>query len=163
MTALYLAWKDVVRKTNEGVFVNMAFNRDCAEATVVSFLPDEGRLTVVPKQAGMFHVRIPGFVPHDQVAAWRNGKKSKRITWKGDYITFAAARKGEELTVTYPLATFDQKLKRAGTDYTFHWNGNAVTGIEPKDGVWPLFKQIPYPTPAFPNAIAATIKPRQHE
>ncbi|HLK55119.1 MAG TPA: hypothetical protein VKU00_01060 [Chthonomonadaceae bacterium] len=149
MTGLYLAWKDIVRKTDRGVFVNMAFNRDCAEATVVSFLPNQGRLTVVPKQDGLFYIRVPGFAPHDQVAAWRNGRKSSRIVWMGDYVTFASARKGEELTVTYPLVAFRQKLHRAGRDYTFHWKGNAITGLEPRDGVWPLFKQIPYPTPPF--------------
>jgi len=149
MTALYLAWKDVVRKTGDGVFVNLAFNRDCPEATVVSFLPLQGRLTVIAKEKTTFHLRIPGFVPHEQVSAWRNGRKSKRITWLGDYVVFCSVRKGEELTVTYPLTAFDQRLKRAGTDYTFHWKGNTLTGIEPAGGVWPLFNQIPYPTPPF--------------
>ncbi len=151
MTALYLAWKEIVRKSDDGIFVNMAFNRDSREATVVSFLPELGRITVVPKEGGVFHIRIPGFVHHEQVAAWRNGKKSRKIPWDGDYVTFASAHKGEELTVTYPLVTFDQKLKRAGTDYTFHWKGNAITGVEPMTGVWPLFKQIPYPIPPFPG------------
>jgi hypothetical protein len=76
----------------------------------------------------------------------------------GDYVLFSSARKGEELTVTYPLATFDQKIKRAGTDYTFHWKGNAITGMEPMTGVWPLFKQIPYPTPPFPGEQMAAIQ-----
>jgi hypothetical protein len=115
---------------------------------VVSFYPNEGRLTVVPKQTATFFVRVPGFAPRGQVAAWRNGKKAT-VVWSGDYVTFAAARKGEELTVTYPLVTFDQKLRRASKDYTFHWKGNLLTGIEPMDGVWPLFQSVPYPIPAF--------------
>jgi hypothetical protein len=154
MTALYLAWKETVRKMPEGVFVNMAFNRDAPEATLVSFLPDQGRLTVVPKQAGAFYVRIPGFAPHTQVVAWRNGRKCRSIAWRGDYIAFAAARKGEELTVTYPLVTGIQRVHRAGRDYTIHWKGNAVTALDPMDGVWPLFKTIPYPTPPFPHPAA---------
>jgi hypothetical protein len=155
MTGLYLAWKEIVRATSKGVFVNMAFNRDCSEATVVSFLPDQGRLTVVPKRAGAFYVRIPGFAPHGQVTAWRNGRKSRAITWSGDYVTFRAAKKGEELTVTYPLVTCVQTVHRAGKDYTIHWKGNSLTGIEPRDGVWPLFKDIPYPTPPFPRPAVA--------
>jgi hypothetical protein len=158
MTALYLAWKEIVRKTDQGVFVNMAFNRDSPEARVVSFLPDQGRLTVVPKQAGAFYVRIPGFVPHDQVSAWRNARKTDRVVWLGDYVTFASARRGEELTVTYPLITFDQKLHRAGKDYTFHWKGNALTGLEPQNDVWPLFKKIPASIPPFPGALPESSK-----
>lgn len=149
MTGLYLAWKEIVRLTDQGVYVNLAFNRDCAEARIVSFLPDQGRLTVVPKQDATFYVRVPGFVPHDAVSAWRNRKKSGTVVWTGDYVTFTAAKLGEELTVTYPLAALDQQLRRAGKDYTFHWKGNTLTGIEPMDGVWPLFRKIPYPTPPF--------------
>ena len=69
----------------------------------------------------------------------------------GDYVTFAAAKKGEELTVTYPLVKFVQKFNRAETDYTVYWKGNAVTRLDPMGSVWPLFEKIPYPIPAFPR------------
>jgi hypothetical protein len=150
MTALYLAWKDILRKTDKGFFVNMAFNHDCAEASVVSFLPDHGRVTVVAKINGDFYVRVPGFAPRADTAAWRNGRKMKKPVWSADYIVFKSSRKGEELTVTYPLVQFDQQMKRAGTDYTIHWKGNEVTGLNPKGGIWPLFNEIPYPIPACP-------------
>ena len=52
MTGLYQAWKDVVRKTADGVWVNMAFNHECPEARVVSFLPEAGRVTIVARIAG---------------------------------------------------------------------------------------------------------------
>jgi len=156
MTALYLAWKDIVRRTEKGVFVNMAFNHECAEAKVVSFLPEQGRLTVVPKQSGSFYVRVPGFAPHDQVAAWRSASKAPQITWNGDYVFFPKARKGEELTVTYPLVCFDQQFHRGGKDYTFHWKGNAVTGFEPQSDTWPLFKDIPASIPPFLHSSTAT-------
>ena len=155
MTALYLAWKEAVRKTDSGVFVNMAFNRESPDATVVSFLPNQGRLTVVAQQKErVLRPHIRDLFRTIGFPAWRNGHKSRRITWMGDYVVFASARKGEELTVTYPLIAFDQKLQRTGIDYTFHWKGNSLTGIEPIDGVWPLFKQIPYPTPPFRTRIS---------
>ena len=47
MTGLYQAWKDLVRKTEEGIWINLAFNHESPEARVVSFLPNEGRVTVV--------------------------------------------------------------------------------------------------------------------
>ena len=61
-----------------------------------------------------------------------------------------AAQTGE-LTVTYPLATFVQKMKRAGTDYTINWKGNTVTSLAPNGKVWPLFEKVPFPTPAYPQ------------
>jgi hypothetical protein len=159
MSGLYLAWKEIVRKTDKGVFVNLAFNLDSKEARVVSFLPDEGRLTVVPKHSDTFYVRVPGFAPRGEVSAWRNGRKCGSVVWTGDYVTFDSARKGEELTVSYPLVKFDQRLKRAGRDYTFHWKGNALTGVDSIGEVWPLFGNSPHPTPAFPPHIPN--KPRK--
>lgn len=51
--------------------------------------------------------------------------------------------------MTYPLAAFNQKLHRAGRDCPFHWKGNTLTGIEPTDGLWSLFRKIPFSTPPF--------------
>lgn len=159
MMGLYLAWKDIVRKTDKGVFVNMAFNHDCTEARVASFLPDQGQLTVTPKQDGTFYVRVPGFAPRDRVTAWRNGQKSGSVAWMNDYVAFGDAKQGEELTVTYPLVAFSQKMRTAGVDYTICWKGNTVTGIEPKGKVWPLFDKMPYPIPPYRGEAASRNSP----
>jgi hypothetical protein len=128
---------------------------------MASFLPNQGRLTVTPKQDGTFYVRVPGFAPRDQVAACRDGQKADNIVWTHDYVTFASARKGEELTVTYPLVKFAQKMKVAGADYTIYWKGNAVTSIEPKGKVWPLFATVPYPMPSYNGEAASRNIPRK--
>ena len=184
MTALYLAWKDTVRRTDAGVWVNLACSRDAPEARVVSFLPGQGRVTVVPKRGDTFRIRVPAFVPRDQVMAWRNGRlcalpvsgnsnalpgsatgsavpvsasQAGGVAWQGDYVVFPAARKGEELTVTYPVGSFVQKVNRAGRDYAFCWKGNALERIEPNNGVWPLFTTVPYRTPPFAPAKAVKL------
>lgn len=61
--------------------------------------------------------------------------------------------------MTYPLVTFVQKLKRGGTDYTLSWKGNAVTRLEPMGQVWPLFKQVPFPTPPYPRKSTDATRP----
>jgi len=108
MTGLYQAWKDLVRKTEEGVRVNLAFHHESPEARVVSFLPDVGRVTVVARNAGDYHIRIPGFVPWNSVRAFRGRPESKQVEVirKGEYVVFPNAEAGEELTVSYPLVDF---------------------------------------------------------
>ncbi|MEO7297515.1 MAG: hypothetical protein ABI042_02935, partial [Verrucomicrobiota bacterium] len=64
---------------------------------------------------------------------------------------FASAKAGDELTVTYPLVIFTQKMKRGGTDYTLNWKGNTLTSISPKGKVWPLFDKVPFVTPSYPQ------------
>ena len=151
MAAMFVGWDHIVTKSEEGVFVNMAINRDAPECKVVTFLSDQGRVTVVAKEGATYHLRIPGFAPREQAKAWRNGKKENRVVRKGDYVEFASARKGDELTVTYPLVTFVQKMKRAGTDYTINWKGNVVTSLSPQGKIWPLFEKVPFSTPPYPQ------------
>jgi hypothetical protein len=62
---------------------------------------------------------------------------------------FPNAVAGEELTVTYPLVDFIQKTKAGGKDLEIRWKGNLVIGLSPKGKVWPLFEDVPYPTPPF--------------
>jgi hypothetical protein len=151
MTGLYQAWKDLVRKTDEGVWINLAFNRESPEARVVSFLPEVGRVTVVARIAGDFHIRIPGFAPWNSVRAFRGRSDSRQVDAirKGEYVVFPKALAGEELTVTYPLVDFIHKTKAGGKDLQIHWKGNLVIGLSPKGKVWPLFEEIPYFAPPF--------------
>ena len=54
MRALYLAWRDTVVETPEGVLVNLAFDRDAPKAKVVSQMPRQGQMTVTAKADGRF-------------------------------------------------------------------------------------------------------------
>jgi hypothetical protein len=79
----------------------------------------------------------------------RSGYKPVELIREGEYAVFANAEAGEELTVTYPLVNFVQKTKVGGKHLEVHWKGNLVTGLSPKGKVWPLFEEVPYPTPPF--------------
>ena len=52
MRALYLAWRDTVQETPQGVMVNLAFDRDAPRAKVVSQMPRKGQMTVTAKSEG---------------------------------------------------------------------------------------------------------------
>jgi hypothetical protein len=151
MTGLYLAWKNIVRKSSEGIWINLAFNHESPEAHVVSFLPDQGRLTVVAKLAQDYHIRVPSFVPWNQVRAFRGRLKyfPTEVKRNGEYVEFPNATVGEELTVTYPLVAFVQKMNVGGRNLEISWKGNLVTDLSHKGKVWPLFEKVPYPTPPF--------------
>jgi hypothetical protein len=151
MTGLYQAWKDLVRKTEAGIQVNLAINHEGPEARVVSFLPDAGRVTVVARIAGDYLIRIPGFVPWNSVRAFRGRAESRQVEVirKGEYVVFPNAEAGEELTVSYPLVDFVQKTKAGGKELEIRWKGNLVIGLSPRGTSWPLFDEIPYPTPPF--------------
>src|SRR5262249_5365877 len=113
--------------------------------------PDAGRVTVVPRIAGDYLIRIPGFVPWNSVRAFRGRDESRQVEVirKGEYVLFPNAEAGEELTVSYPLVDFVQKTKAGGKELEIRWKGNLVIGLSPRGKSWPLFDEVPYPTPPF--------------
>jgi hypothetical protein len=81
--------------------------------------------------------------------------KAVDVKWSGDYVRFDA-KPGQELTITYPLITFTQRVsglwKSCAPDLTmtFNWLGNMVTSSTPRGGPTPLFTGKPRALPAAP-------------
>ena len=145
MRALHTIWSNVLAADKEHILVNTSFDRETADAKVVSFLPKEPRLTVVAKKPGDYLLRIPSWSPRDAVTAYRDGRRVD-VPWSGPglaYVRFADARKGEELTVRYPLAEFSQKVdfafaERPDLRFQIDWSGNSVVAITPHAAQLPL-------------------------
>lgn len=159
ISALYTAWKNTVVEDDRGVWINMSFNRECPSATVRSFLPAVGRLSVTPHKQGDFHLRLPAWAPREKVQTFRNGKSTTPV-WQDDYILFAKAASGEELAIAYPLPEFTQKLGIGGkletqVPYQVRWRGNTCLGIEPRAAEFPFFEDVLATLPEPPASRAA--------
>ena len=146
MRAIYKAWKNVVVEDARGVWINMSLNRESPAVTVRSFLPAVGRLSATPHQPGNFHLRPPSWAPRGMVQAFRNGEPSTPV-WQGDYVLFAKAAPGEELSVAYPLPEFVQKLGVGGKledqrPYQVRWRGNTCLSVEPRAAEFPFFEDV---------------------
>ena len=145
MRAVHTAWSTVTTTAGDAVLVNTSFNRDSAEATVVSFLPGEPRLTVKAKRAADYLLRVPSWAPRDDVHVYRDGREVE-LKWAGPglaYVQFPAARAGEELTIRYALAQFRQKVtfahaQRPDLRFDLDWSGNSVVSISPRADALPL-------------------------
>jgi hypothetical protein len=141
--AVWEAWANTVTKDEGGIFVNMSFNHETPELKVISYVPEQGRLTVAAKtNLPNIYLRPPSWVPKKEVKCFSNGK-NEPITWTGDYVRYDDVKRGDELTITYPLVSFTQTIVIAkGTPiekkYTQQWFGNTLMGIEPKG------KRIPF-------------------
>lgn len=148
MQALYLAWKNTVVEDARGVWINMSLNRESPAVTVRSFLPAVGRLSATPRRPGDFHLRPPSWAPRGLVQAFRSGKPVTPV-WQDDYVVFAGAASGEELSIAYPLPEFVQKVGVGGKleeqrPYQVRWRGNSCLGVEPRAAEFSLFEE-PFP------------------
>jgi hypothetical protein len=158
MRAIYTSWINTINRRPKspngpaGVYVNLSFSRSSPWGQVVSFMPESGRLTVKAAVRDTFFLRPPSWVPRDAVHAFI-GEKSVPVVWSGSYVSFRA-RKGDELTITYPLMRFTHEVrglwsKARDLTMTFEWLGNMVTSASPPGGRTPLFtgkpRQLPPP------------------
>ncbi|MCC7265009.1 MAG: hypothetical protein IT369_21030 [Candidatus Latescibacteria bacterium] len=154
MRAIYTAWNHTIERRPTGVFVNLSLNRDSPWGRVVSFMPQEGRLSVQAKIADTFFLRPPHWAPREQVRAFI-GTQPVPVTWCGDHVSFAA-RPGQELTLTYPLLRFDHQVEglwpQTAPDLKmgFSWLGNMVTSAAPAPAKTPLFTGAPRLLPPCP-------------
>lgn len=156
MQAMYMAWKNAVVEDSRGVWINMSLNRESPAVTVRSFLPAVGRLSATARKQGNFYLRPPSWAPRGLVQAYRNRKPVTPV-WQDDYLLFADASSGEQLSIAYPLPEFVQKLGVGGKleeqhPYQVRWRGNTCLGVEPRAAEFPFFEDVlpvlPEPPPA---------------
>lgn len=155
MRAIHTTWSNTIMKLSEsrlgpeGVYINMCFNVDSKWARVVSFMPEEGRITVKVKTEGTFFLRPPHWSNRNEIKAYVN-TNLVNILWSGDYIRFDAVC-GDELTITYPLISFlhevgalwGKEANRPDLQMKFLWLGNMVVGSVPVGGRTSLFTGKP--------------------
>ena len=152
MRAIHTAWINAVVGDNGEVRVNMALDRDAPEACVTSFLPNQGRVTVMAKVPADFLLRPPAWAAKDSVRAYRNDEPIP-IEWRDAYVDFGQVPEGTTLTVTYPLVTFVQHLAVKNSQgepdrhLTVTWRGNTVMKLGPKGDRLPLYQEVPRPLP----------------
>lgn len=159
MRAIHTAWQHTITRWPasklgpEGVYVNLGLSRDSEWGKVVSFMPHEGRLTVQAARRDAYFLRTPSWVEPAAIKAFINGSACQVIQ-SGSYVQFAA-EPGDELTVTFPLIAFTQRV--AGLwqscaprlEMTFHWLGNMVVSAEPPAEHTPLFSGHPRLLPDY--------------
>jgi hypothetical protein len=136
-------WAETVTGDASETRVNLAFNRKSPLVDVVSCLPHRGELSVLVKASNKVLVRVPEWAPMEQTRAFVN-RKPVPVKWDGRYVVFAKAKRGQQLTVTYPLRLAEVKETVGSLDgrqYTERWRGNTIVDISPP-GKWiPLFQR----------------------
>ena len=160
MRAIHTVWSDTIvhraatSSAAAGVYVNMSFSRSSPWGEVVSFFPDQGRVTVKASVAERFFLRPNHWVPKASVRAFQ-GTKTIPVEWQGDYVRFDATP-GQELTLTFPLLAFSHLSEglwpqaNPGLKMSFEWLGNMVVSVDPVPDKTPLFTGKPRKLPRAP-------------
>lgn len=150
-------WENIVSKEGRDVFIHMSMTRDSEWASIRSFLPERGRVDVIPCDGCNLHYRLPGWVDSVAVAVSLNGAPvtpAQDRSARG-YLCFPGLEKGDVLSVVFPVELRVTKEKIGGDnlgagvdgscepsekiEYTISWEGNTVVSLEPQGRYLPLF------------------------
>ena len=160
MRAIYTVWMNTIERWPisaagpAGIYVNMGFSRESPWGQVVSFMPEESRLSIRAAVEDNFFVRPPHWAPRGKVRAFI-GTKSVPVDWAGDYVRIPA-KPGDELTISYPLIEFTHQTSglwkgRPNLQLTYKWRGNMVMSVDPPAKATPLFTGKPKRLPPPPQ------------
>lgn len=140
---LFYIWDSILESQGKDLRVNLLLNRASPWADLNSYLPYEGKVVLKMKQRRNVFVRIPSWTDWDQVRCSVDGKPRK-FEWAGRYIRVPKVKKGQALTVEFPMK--EQTLYRnlRGKDHVIDVRGFTVVDVQPHVEVTPLFQRDRY-------------------
>jgi hypothetical protein len=154
---LYYAWHGITRFQDGVATVNLLLNRASSWMDVNSYLPYEGKVELLNKQAKTALVRIPMWVEIPKVKSFVDGKSTQSVQ-SGHYLVFDGLRKGATIRLEFPNPEFKDRCWLAGTSYEMTFRGSTVVDIKPglKDPTLiPLYQRAQY------KATAASLRKTQ--
>ena len=129
---LYYAWHGITRFDKGVATVNLLLNRASAWMDIDSYLPYEGKVVLHNKKAYTAQVRIPSWVPIDQVTCTLNAQtvQPPRV---GRHLLFQNLKENDKIILEFCVPEFTQTYTMAGKDYTLTLRGSTLVDIAPRD------------------------------
>lgn len=137
----YLVWESVVQKRDDAVFVQLALSRNSPWVEVVGYQPYEGRLDIRIHEAPKLRVRIPAWVRETELQARLDRQVVPPAFFNKRYLGFEGLKRGQVLTITYPLRRETLAEVVADKEYRVRWRGDTVVGIAPQGQRYPLYER----------------------
>lgn len=145
--ALYQVWNNIVTDNRGRVSVNLLLNKGTRWLDVLSYMPHEGKVELhINEDIEELLIRIPEWVPYGAVEVDREFNYNimhtggRQQAWLGKYfMKLGTARKGEKITVSFPLSERKTVEKSVNLEYIAEWRGDDVINITPGGTYYPLY------------------------
>jgi len=133
--------KHIITESELGIMVNLLFSWENGLAAVRSDLPKEGRIVITPKAAKNILVRIPERI---KPASLRIDCGNEPVDYfmLDRYAVIRNLQAGLSYEVKFIPETCEEDEFIYHKPYQVRWFGEQVTGINPVEGIYPLFEGI---------------------
>jgi hypothetical protein len=132
--AAHQAWHHAVRRTGEGVFVNLLISRDSPWCSAISQHPAGDLVRIRMKCDGPLFVRTSG-----NTTSTRNGKPCESVT-DGGYVRIDV-REDDVVDLAIPQSECETAEVLNGRTYRFRWKGDFVTSVDPAGTIAPIYQR----------------------
>lgn len=139
--AHYLVWKNTVTKKDDAIYVNLLIDHKGSLADVACEYPNEGKVSVMPKESGTVKIRIPKWAG-ERVSLRIDGRQIPCM-WEKNYLVVPDAEAGIEIAISHELQDEEKQEKVAGTEYTLTWRGSTVVKMLPEGRPYRLYVRDP--------------------
>ena len=136
-SGIYYAWDGITRCSGDNAQVNLLLNRASPWLDINSYLPYEGRVTIINKTARRLSVRMPPWVAHSRLECRFNDAPCRAL-WLGNYAVLDDLSPGDVVDLRFPVP--EQTITRTAhaqkpdeTVYTIVMRGNTAVSISPRD------------------------------
>lgn len=140
--SLYYVLEHMAEYKGDELRVNLLMNRGSRWADVHSYVPYRGQVDVKMKQScGNVALRAPEWVStHGPEIRCQVNGASRSLRWDGRYVHTGAVKRGDSLTLTFPIAERTVTEQIGPGTYTLVLKGNTVVSIDPPGKNVPIYQ-----------------------
>lgn len=139
---LYYVWNRMLEYDNAELRVHLLINRASPWADVYSYIPYQGRVDLkIKHDCRNVRLRAPEWigVSSPELFARVNGR-SQQVTWQKRYVDLGTVKRGDRISVTFPIPERTVRERIGPVTYTLVLRGNTVVSIDPKGSNVPLYQ-----------------------
>ncbi|MCS7459789.1 glycoside hydrolase family 127 protein [Paenibacillus doosanensis] len=145
---LFMGWSNTMTENNGTVSVNFLLNRGSRWLDVSSHLPHEGKVVLdIHQNIPKLLLRIPDWAGYAKVMIQREldgtahtQSGSDPSMWvKQRFLDLGETRKGETITVTFPVSKRQTVEKAMGEEFVTQWRGDDVVHLSPEGTHHPFY------------------------
>ena len=140
--------RSIVTHTAAVVRVNLHFDHDDEQLSVVSTRDDRATTSVPVKRRLNLLIRVPRWAPATSLEVEVDGR-AVPIRRMGDCVWIGrdALTDSSVIRMSFALPSrTTEEIMPSGRRYTLHWRGDQITGIAPQEAVLPFYPEVPQST-----------------
>lgn len=144
--AIYYVWENILQTSGDELRLNLLLNRASAGADVYSFIPYEGRVSVkIKRPFSKVLIRVPEWVDSGATAViGKVNAKPRQLGWEGHYVNIGAAKPGDTIDLSFPIASRTVTETLGTVRYTMEIRGNTVVSVNPRGKNGAIYERAHY-------------------